>query len=211
MREPDKSHGRRQAHIISSSYGRIPRTRSLNERRRWRSCRSKSAETATSAGWATWDRIQTTRTSPRGATSSSARQSYNTPSVFTPSCACRTCSSCEIIFRNEGDVLAAKTKVRSLHQQIQSELNHVWLDVRKSREELRPARLIHRATEILTEIEARSHHAKQVFKHIVSKCISVGDYKAFFTLKGPLKPSMSASMRYSETELSNICEYANSD
>lgn len=122
-----------------------------------------------------------------------------------------TGSCCEVIFRKQKDVQTAQSKVRSLHKKIQSNLNRVSLDVRKNREGPRPARVVHRAMEVLTEIEGHGHDAKHVFKNIASECISMVNYNAFFTLKGSLKPSVWASMRYSETELAQIWGHANSD
>ena len=53
----------------------------------------------------------------------------------------------------------------------------VWLDVKKSREELRPARIVHRMTEMIQEFESAEQNPLKVEKKLNGKYVEVGDHK----------------------------------
>ena len=50
----------------------------------------------------------------------------------------------------------------------------VWLDVKKSTAELRPARIVHRMAEIMEEIEAAEDPPLEVTKKLNGKYVEVG-------------------------------------
>jgi hypothetical protein len=59
----------------------------------------------------------------------------------------------------------------------------VWLDMKKDREELRPARVVHRITELIMEAESGKSDSMEVEKFLNGKYVKVGDNRAGFTAK----------------------------
>lgn len=85
------------------------------------------------------------------------------------------------------------------------------MDIKKSRAELRPARVIHRAAEIADQMEKQRVGPRDPEQNIGSKHIDVGGMRAFFTLKGELKATAWTTARYGEEQLAAIKEYAEAD
>ena len=72
----------------------------------------------------------------------------------------------------------------------------IWLDAAKTKAELRPARLIHRAFTAVTEEEATQPVKMEVEKNMKGKQLKVGRDIAAFTLNGQLKWTSFAKNRY---------------
>lgn len=104
----------------------------------------------------------------------------------------------------------AKIKVRQLRK-IFHEQKTVWLDRKKSRQELAPARAIHKCYDIVCDIEARRPDSGTVDKNPGAKILFVSGSRAFLTLNGQLRPTHMALARYSEGEIRSITEFASAD
>ena len=59
----------------------------------------------------------------------------------------------------------------------------VWLDVKKGREELRPARLVHRISELIEEAESARPDKMPVGKVMNGKYVKVGEQKVGYSCK----------------------------
>lgn len=118
-------------------------------------------------------------------------------------------SSVEILFDTPGSLQAAKIKLRT--KVVQIEDRRVWLDIQKSRAVLRPARLIHRAAELLQQVEAERIDAKDVEKNAGAKHIDIGGNRGFFSLRSELKATTWAQQRYSKDKLIALREYDEAD
>lgn len=79
-------------------------------------------------------------------------------------------SAAEVHFASEHALQAAKAKMRNAHQSVIPGKT-IWLDVKKTREELAPARAIHRAYEILTDPKGRREDSAMLDKNVGSKVI----------------------------------------
>lgn len=118
-------------------------------------------------------------------------------------------SSVEILFDSPSSLQAAKFKLKTKVTQVEE--RRVWLDIKKSRSELRPARLIHRAAELLQQFEAERVDAKPIDKNAGAKHIDIGGNRAFFSLRSELKATAWAQQRYAEAQLTALREYAEAD
>lgn len=87
----------------------------------------------------------------------------------------------------------------------------VWMDRKKSRQEMRPARIIHKTAEILESFEWDRPNAGRVEKNVGSKYVSVDGFRMFYTLRGALMHTVHASLRYSADELDQIRGFAQED
>lgn len=119
-------------------------------------------------------------------------------------------SSAECLFTTEAALQSAKFKVRQLRKTFHDH-KAAWLDRKKSRQELAPARAIHKCYDIVVDIEARRPDSGRVEKNPGSKLLFVNGARAFFTLGGQLRPTHVATSRYSPEELQSIVEYASAD
>lgn len=79
-------------------------------------------------------------------------------------------SAAEIQFKTEANLQTAKGKMRNSRQSIVPGKS-IWLDVKKTCEELAPARAIHRAFDILTDIESRREDCAMLDKNVGGKLI----------------------------------------
>ena len=80
----------------------------------------------------------------------------------------------------------------------------VWLDVGKTREELRPSRMTHRCHEVMTDAEAeKGADEKIVTKCLRGKFVSVGDpaRRIGYSLNGQWRWTAFAQGRYTEEDL----------
>lgn len=85
------------------------------------------------------------------------------------------------------------------------------MDRKKSRQEIRPARIIHRAAEILENFEWDRPNAGRIGKHVGSKYISIDGIRMFYMLRGELMHTVHAALRYSKDELDQIRGFAQGD
>ena len=74
----------------------------------------------------------------------------------------------------------------------------IWLDAAKTRAELKPARIIHRAYTAITEQEKDQTEPKTIEKNLRGKQIKTGNIVLAFTLNGQLKWTAAARARYTE-------------
>ena len=67
--------------------------------------------------------------------------------------------------QNGGETLtAARLKIKKAGHKFEGQKMSVWLDVKKTRAELKPARLTHRAAECLTHIASSKEHKPAITK-----------------------------------------------
>ena len=57
----------------------------------------------------------------------------------------------------------------------------MWLDAKKERSELRPARLVHRAAECLEDVEASREDKAPIVQDLIGKVIKVGGSRVGFS------------------------------
>lgn len=70
-----------------------------------------------------------------------------------------------------------------------------WLDRKKTRRELAPARALHRAYDIVSDIEPRRPHTAVVNKNLGAKLLFVNGNRCLFTIQGQLRPTHRALSR----------------
>ena len=85
-----------------------------------------------------------------------------------------------------------------------------WLDARKERSELRPARVVHRGFEATTVLETRRQSRSDVRKDTRQKSIKLSDDGClFYGVGGTLRATDLARQRYSEQDLEWVLAFAN--
>ncbi len=104
----------------------------------------------------------------------------------------------------------AKRKVRHAEITLDICTKPVWLDIEKTRTELRPARIIHRATEMLEEIESLKVEKITIEKFINGKQIKSQGKMLAWSFHGALQYSAYARQRYSEEERQQVVAFAES-
>jgi hypothetical protein len=119
-------------------------------------------------------------------------------------------SAAELVFRTPAGLQAARLQVRSLNREFDVG-KPCWLDAKKERAELRPARIIHRIAQVLQELENGRDDKGEVKKDTIGKIVSVGGHRACFTLHGSLKWSAWSVARYPQSELEWAQAFAESD
>ena len=80
----------------------------------------------------------------------------------------------------------------------------VWLDVGKTRDELKPARMTHRCHEVMTDVEAeKGADALPVLKCLRGKFVSIGvpTRRIGYSLAGSWRWTTFATARYAEEDL----------
>lgn len=78
---------------------------------------------------------------------------------------------------------------------------HAWLDHKKTREQLRPARMAHRAADVTEDVEQSRADAASVTKNMATGVVSVGGSDAFWVYHGGVRPIWS-SLRHMEGDVS---------
>ena len=112
-------------------------------------------------------------------------------------------SLAELCFNSAEQLQRARLLVRSLRKTF-SDDRVVWLDVKKSREEMRPARIVHRMAECVTDFEASQSSPLAVDKQLNGKYIKVGTDRIGQVIRGEWKWFPFAKGRYS----SELLEFA---
>lgn len=105
-----------------------------------------------------------------------------------------TGSCAEGFVRNSDDVEPYKIRLRGLRKAFE-EGRPVWIDHKKTREQLRPARTIHRGAECLEDLERSRPDAAKVVKDLARRQLLVNGSKAFWLCEGFLRPTVWATMR----------------
>lgn len=116
-------------------------------------------------------------------------------------------SAGEVHFVSESALQAAKAKMRNTRQSVMPGKT-IWLDMKKTREELAPARAIHRACEILTDLEGRREDTAMLDKNVGSKGIFCNGQRAWYRIKSVLKSTIAAQWRYTAAEIASVSDYA---
>jgi hypothetical protein len=109
-------------------------------------------------------------------------------------------SAAEVLFKDATRLQELRLAVRALDKAF-SDGRSVWLDVKKKRHEMRPARLTHRATEALEELELDKEDAMTVTKIMNGKSVKVGSCRAAYVAGGLLRWTAFATTRYTIEEL----------
>ena len=121
---------------------------------------------------------------------------------------------CTLEFRSHGELQNARSKValanKSCGQSHDGRKIVCFLDCGKTRDELRPALLTHRAFDILVDIEKdRTPNNKEVVKDLKGKTIKVGGSRFGYSCYGQWKWTKAATDRYDEGELDAALCYIN--
>jgi len=92
-----------------------------------------------------------------------------------------------LTFTSPARLQQAKREVAALNHTCAGMTKPVWLNVEKSRAELAPARLIHRATDMLTEVESTKPDPKAVEKILNGKQIKIDHKMIAWSFQGRLQ------------------------
>jgi len=119
-------------------------------------------------------------------------------SDYTGLCATRRKgSTADLCFTSAPLLQQAKMTLRSIKLKYHGD-KPVWLDAKKTREELRPARVVHRITELIQEAESGKPDPMHVEKFLNGKYVKVGDERAGFTCRGAWMWTQWARNRYEQ-------------
>ena len=88
---------------------------------------------------------------------------------------------------------------------------YVWVDARKTRDEMRPARLTHRAHEILETIVSGKHPGTAVEKDMMGKRCKISATIVCYSLRGESKLSPTIDRWLNEDEKQQVVAYAESN
>ena len=119
-------------------------------------------------------------------------------------------SMAELCFTQPQDPQAAKLAVATLGKSFSGE-RVVWLDTKRERSERRPARIVHRMEEILTDVEAAMPEPMAVEKFLNGKYVKTGGKRAGYTLKGEWIWTQHAMTRYCEETRNMANAYAEAE
>lgn len=117
-------------------------------------------------------------------------------------------------FDSHGHLQAARAKVNAANKVIATLPNghevKMFLDAAKTRSELRPALLCHRAADILHDLEKeKGQSALIIFKDMKGKTVKVGTERFGYSLNGVWQWTAAAGRRYSADELYMAQAYIN--
>ena len=117
-------------------------------------------------------------------------------------------------FDTHGHLQAARSKINTANKVIATlPSGHevkMFLDAAKTRSELRPALLCHRASDILCDLEKeRGAAGLQVFKDMRGKSLKIGSERVGYSLNGVWQWTTAASRRYTLDELHMAGAYIN--
>lgn len=118
-------------------------------------------------------------------------------------------SASQVQFRSPGALQLAKAKIRELKKSYEEGRN-VWLDIQKSRDQLRPSRMTHRACEVFEDFERSRPDAMTVEKLLASKTTKVGGNRVAFVLDNTIRFTIWAMTRYSNEQLDIVRGYCDS-
>jgi hypothetical protein len=121
-------------------------------------------------------------------------------------------SQAEVLFNSATALQAAKHKVRQSRQAFTNDAERIaWLDVAKTRDELKPTRVIHRSTELLQDFLATKPAQEppiNLEKDIPGKRIKLNGNILAYTLRGELKFTQLAKSTFTRDELDMAIGYA---
>ena len=119
-------------------------------------------------------------------------------------------SLAELCFSDPVLLQKAKMSFRALkHEFVSGKV--VWLDVKKDREEMRPARVVHRITELIEEAESARDDRLPVEKVLNGKFVKLGPQRAGYVSKGNWVWTALAVSRYPQEFRDMATAYAEDD
>ena len=116
-------------------------------------------------------------------------------------------SLAELCFNSPQQLQRARLLVKTVNKTYVDD-RHVWLDVKKSRAELRPARIVHRVTEAVEEMESSQPSPQKVEKKLNGKTVVVGTEKVGHVRNGSWQWLAFARARYTPEQLEVAKSYA---
>ena len=116
-------------------------------------------------------------------------------------------STVQLVFRTAGELSAAKLLVRAAHCKGWSDKN-IWLDAKKSRTEMKPARLVHRIAQVLTDFEEARADKQPVEKNMVGKNVRNASGQLGWSRSGVWIWTAVAKARYTVEQLDIAKSYA---
>ena len=124
-------------------------------------------------------------------------------------------SNAELCFNTPQLLQKAKFSIRELETAYRSDGAPAWLDVKKDKEEMRPARVVHRVTELIEEAESGRSDKLVVEKVMNGKKVLVGpqdsQHIAGYSNKGVWMWTQWSRNRYSDEFLEMAKAYAEDD
>ena len=118
-------------------------------------------------------------------------------------------SAAALVFRSPGELQKAKLLVRAVALNgLQGKL--VWLDARKTRLELKPARIIHRAAQMLADFEGALAPASQleITKMMAAKYLCNNNGRILYTLRGKIFWAPEGVARYTAEQRDIVAGFA---
>ena len=121
-------------------------------------------------------------------------------------------SHVDVLFDHPNTV--AKGKLRALAKQYSfgaeddPHRKKVWIDAKKTREEMRPARIIHRSHAFLETLIKESHPNISVIKDLIGKRVLIAGKPLCFSLRGELKCTAEISKWIDGSQQEQLTAYA---
>lgn len=124
----------------------------------------------------------------------------------------RSGKGCNLNFTSHGALQMARSKVMNGNKSyglLDGKAIKVFLDCAKTRNEMRPALLTHRAYDVIADIEKLQAHPLIVTKDLRGKTIKVGANRVGYSLHGSFYFTHFAQQRYSESDIQMALAYSN--
>lgn len=119
-------------------------------------------------------------------------------------------SAAELLFQSATRLQEMKLAIKSLGRAYTDE-RIVWMDAKKERHELRPARLVHRVFEAIQDLESTREDKMEAEKIMNGKFIKVGGTRAGYSFNSTWKWTAFAVARYTAEQLDVAKAYAEED
>ena len=116
-------------------------------------------------------------------------------------------STVQLVFRSASELSAAKLLVRAAQCKGWSGKN-VWLDAKKSRAEMKPARLVHRITQVLQDFEDSKPDKQALEKNMIGKNVRIPAGQLGWSRAGAWIWTNLAKTRYTTEQLDIAKSYA---
>ena len=116
-------------------------------------------------------------------------------------------STVQMVFRTAGELAAAKLLVRAALCRGWSDKN-IWLDAKKSRTEMKPARLVHRIAQVLQDFEDGRADKQQIEKNMIGKNVRNASGQLGWSRAGIWIWTAVAKARYTVEQLDIAKSYA---
>ena len=113
-----------------------------------------------------------------------------------------------LTFQDPRKLQDAKRRIRTLGIKQDGLDKPVWLDVEKSFQELKPARVINRAHDLIEDLESRRDDPQAVEKIMNGKQINLGGKIVAWSFRGALTWANIGIKRYSEEERQQVTAFA---